>query len=274
MAMSPEWLALAREAGLASEHLGIGVTALGRANYAQPAYYSQAFFALSVGIERSGKLGLVVDHALDHDGAFPSDKTVRSYGHDLSRLLHLLDEVAERRGLSGEWDRLPDSNIHRGIIETLNEFARNITRYYNIEFVTGAVPPSVMDPVSAWFTRVTEPVLAAHDSVRRRQKREAQAALLEEMTGSFTLVRHHSETGAPISTVYDGALRTAIVDTFRPYERMYVLQIARFISSVLTELGYAAQRDHLGVPYLPDFFFLFRQADSYLRSRKTWSTYG
>ena len=33
------WNALTREAGLASEHIAIGATALGRANYAQVAYY-------------------------------------------------------------------------------------------------------------------------------------------------------------------------------------------------------------------------------------------
>ena len=55
----PTWLALAREAGLAAEHIGIGATALGRANYAQEAYYAQAFFALSVGFERAAKLEII-----------------------------------------------------------------------------------------------------------------------------------------------------------------------------------------------------------------------
>jgi hypothetical protein len=41
-----DWHALSREAGLAAEHIAIGATALGRANYAQVAYYAQAFFAL------------------------------------------------------------------------------------------------------------------------------------------------------------------------------------------------------------------------------------
>jgi hypothetical protein len=71
MSMSQKWVALAREAGMASEHLAVGVEALSNANYAQHAYYNQAFFALSVGIERSGKLGLVVDHALNARGNFP-----------------------------------------------------------------------------------------------------------------------------------------------------------------------------------------------------------
>lgn len=41
--MNAIWQALAREAGLAAEHLGIGVTAIGKASYAQHARYAQAW---------------------------------------------------------------------------------------------------------------------------------------------------------------------------------------------------------------------------------------
>ncbi len=68
--MNKTWRALAREAGTAAEHLAIGISSLGRANYAQDAYYGQAFFALSIGLERASKLAFVVDHAL---GACPNN---------------------------------------------------------------------------------------------------------------------------------------------------------------------------------------------------------
>src|SRR5262245_9371738 len=93
------WLALAREAATAAEHLAIGATALGQANYAQDARYGQAFFALSVGIERSCKLALVVDHAVEHLGVFPTNEGVLRYRHNLRRLLDRLDEIGARRGL-------------------------------------------------------------------------------------------------------------------------------------------------------------------------------
>ena len=37
IAMSDNWRALAREAGLAAEHLAIGITAIGMVNYAKEA---------------------------------------------------------------------------------------------------------------------------------------------------------------------------------------------------------------------------------------------
>src|SRR5437763_8720749 len=98
---NPRWRALAREAASAAEHMAFGATVLGRANYAQYAYYTQAFFSLSIGFERSAKLALVVDYALDHGGAYPSSKTLKKeYGHDLKRLLTLTEDIAARRKIA------------------------------------------------------------------------------------------------------------------------------------------------------------------------------
>src|SRR4051812_11296822 len=125
-AFNSKWIALAREAGIAAEHLAIGVTALGKANYAQHAYYGQAFFALSTGFERAAKLALVVDYALEHAGEFPTNERVREFGHDLRKLLERVDEIASRREVEY---RLPRSGIHDAIVNVLSDFAKNITRY-------------------------------------------------------------------------------------------------------------------------------------------------
>jgi hypothetical protein len=41
--------------------LASGATTIGKANYAQEAYYGQALFSLTTGIERSAKLAFVID---------------------------------------------------------------------------------------------------------------------------------------------------------------------------------------------------------------------
>jgi len=51
--------------------MGISATAIGKANYARLAYYAQAFFALTIGFERAGKLALVVDYAIQNGGTSP-----------------------------------------------------------------------------------------------------------------------------------------------------------------------------------------------------------
>jgi hypothetical protein len=100
--MDPNWLAFTREAASAAEHLAAGTTLLGRANYARDAYYTQAFFSLSIGFERCATLALLLDHALDRDGDFPSAGALRAYGHNLLELFDRLEKIAIARSFGIE----------------------------------------------------------------------------------------------------------------------------------------------------------------------------
>jgi hypothetical protein len=266
------WQALANEAGLAAEHLGVGATALGRANYAQKAYYAQGFFALSVGLERACKLSLVVNHALEHDGRYPSNEEVKRYGHDLSSLLKAADGVAERLEAKSD-ERLPRSDIHDGIVGTLSNFANSLTRYYNLDLVTDAAGVTDReDPIVEWLRRVTEPVLALHYSERSLRRHLARAMTVEEMAGPYMSVRFLAEDGTPIQSAGAASQRAAETEFARRWERMYVLQLARFVGSVLSELGFRAQAQGLeDIPCFSEFFGLFHNSDAYFRDRKTWS---
>ena len=72
--------------------------------------------------------------------------------------------------------------------------------------------------------------------------------------------------------MHDASLQSAAVEFARPWERIYVLQIARFVGKVMSSLGYAAQGQRLeDVPYFSEFFAIFNNQDAYLRRRKVWS---
>lgn len=257
--MNPIWQALAREAALAAEHIAIGVTALGRANYAQTAYYGQAFFGLTIGLERACKLVFVVNHAIDHDGRFPLNEALLKLGHQLDKLLDLADQIANQRGLLDPKERLPRSPIHEGIIETLADFANNATRYYNLDLVTGDVQAQARgDPVKQWFDHVTTPILDRHYKAQYKKRHEGNARLIADRISGFTLVRHMAETGKPLDNVFDASRATGANTFAKPYERMYVLQICRFAANVLEHLGYLAQQNQIeNIPYLSEFFAIF-----------------
>jgi hypothetical protein len=264
-------LPLISEAGLAAEAIAFGATVLGRANYAHQGYYAQAFFSLSVGLERSGKLALLLDYALDNQGAFPSGQVLRSYGHNLKKLLARSEAIAQKRGIDAQ---LPASAIHDGILSTLTDFATNVTRYYNLEYIAGEPAATSRDsPIASWYKNVTTPVLAKHYGHQRRIRVEERARAIEAMTGSITLVRFHSEKGELINSVYDGSRRTGERNAAIPWERMYVLQFGRFVGRVLGDLGHLTQGTLPDVPYMSDFFRIFNNSDSYFRSRKVWSIY-
>lgn len=265
------FIALANEAGIAAEHLAIGVTALGRANYAQRAYYGQAFFALSVGIERTCKLAIVTDYALAHGGQFPDSTTLRRYGHDLRSLVREVSRIQERRKLDG-YSR-PTTTIHEDVIKVLSDFASNVTRYYNFDALAGVVAKS--DPLATWSARVTDAVVEAHVSERRLRDIAFRAGQVGALLEGVALVRHTSEAGDSIASATDASYRTGIREAARPWEQLYVLQIARFLGGVLSNLSFEAQRTgNEDIPFYSEFYGPFNNDDRYLRSRKTWSIYG
>jgi hypothetical protein len=63
--------ALGKEALFTREMLGAGATQIRNANYASKGVYFQAFTSLSTGLERIGKLCLMLDHYVDHNDRFP-----------------------------------------------------------------------------------------------------------------------------------------------------------------------------------------------------------
>jgi hypothetical protein len=265
------FVALLNEAALAAEAVAFGATVLGRANYAQKGYYAQAFFSLSVGLERCGKLVLALDHALDSGGSFPSKKTLITYGHDLVKLLAKTNATANKRGFPAQ---RPATSIHDGIVSTLSDFATNVTRYFNLEFIAGDQPATSQDsPVATWYRKVSEPIAAAHYGGERRQRDDAKAHAMEAMTGGFTTVRLYSEEGDLIDSVFEGSRRTAERNAVAPWERMYVMQFGRYFGSVLSGLADEARSAGLLVPHLSEFFAIFNNDDPDFRSRKTWSIY-
>lgn len=272
---SVTWLAIHREASLAAEHLASGATLLGRANYAQQAYYYQAFFALSVGLERSAKLALAVDKYLQ-DGHFPTESELRNFGHKLDALLAEMDSLARRRGLTGDWATLPNSAIHGGIISVLSDFASNVTRYYNLDLITKAPRlKGVTDPLMSWHEKVFVPVSEIHYTAKRRVKVEANAQIIEELMGDHALVRHVSETGDPLTALSAASALTGMTEAVQPYVRMYILQIARFVYSVMSDLGHDAMRQRCeDIPYLSEYFAIFCNDDGLFKRRKTWSIHG
>jgi hypothetical protein len=273
--MNATWQAIAREAALAAEHMGMGVTALGKANYAHNAHYPQAFFALSTGLERTAKLALVIDHAIQSGGTFPDNQQLRRFGHNLKQLLDAVDAIAASGRLTGKVRRLPRTPIHNSIIEVLSDFASNITRYYNLDLVTNA--PGVQqtsDPIASWFDRVVEPAIAKHVTAARSAKIERNAKLADGLMGRSVMVMHHSESGQPLETVYDASQMTGLIEAVQPHVRLYVLQIVRFLASVMSELTYKTYAARLeDVPHLSEFFAIYNNEDKLLKSRKTWSIY-
>ena len=71
---SPTFKALLNEANFTKQMVGAGAMQIRRAGYANKGSYFQAFTSLSTGLERIGKLCLMLDYYLEHQ-AFPMSPT-------------------------------------------------------------------------------------------------------------------------------------------------------------------------------------------------------
>jgi len=268
---SQRFQALANEAALAAEHLAIGATAIGKANYAQRAYYYQAFFSLSLGIERSCKLALALDYIHKHGGSFPDHRYFRGFGHNLDLLWSELNDLSTQVKL--KWQN-PTTQIHKSIIQILSDFANNVTRYYNLEILSSATPMANTDPILAWFELVVQPCYLKFVSDRRKLSIERNASLIHQAMNEFTLTRHTSETGAELRDVYSASRQTGIWEASSKYVRWHVLQLCRFIGEVLSEQAYLLLvQGQSDIPHMSEFFATFYNSDTYLKSRKNWSIY-
>src|SRR5438105_1777954 len=105
------WRPFMREADLARGCLGLGLEALVKANHMEKGRFANAFFNLSVGLERLMKLIYLIDFALRNEGSYPTEALMRErLGHDLVKLYEEAQAIRDRLLEEGEtfsW-QLPD----------------------------------------------------------------------------------------------------------------------------------------------------------------------
>lgn len=266
-AFSPAFLALLKEAEFTKEMLGTGATQIRRANYATKGVYFQAFASLSTGLERIGKLCLMLDHYIDH-GQFPDMQYMKDrIGHDIVLLYQKSKSIVAARSIDLEFLKDLDDPIHQAIIRILSEFGRG-DRYSNINLLTGAKRQS--DPIASWHIEVDRPLFESRVSEKTKEKIRRNATIASALLGSNSMVLHTSETGDMITDMEDGSYRTGMSDVVAPYRQLYVMQVIRYWAQLLSELYYVSKDGD--IPHLSEVFALFKNDDAYIRSRKTWES--
>lgn len=262
----PKFTALLGEAQFTKELLGAGATEIRRANYAKKGLYFQSFSSLSTGLERIGKLCLMLDHYLENKGVFPDFKHLKNeIGHDINLLQEKAEKIVERCNFSIQ---TPASPIHKEIITLLSNFAKG-DRYSNINLLVNSKQQT--DPIAEWYIRVDTPLYEKHVSERKKRKINEDALMAERLTGKFTAIWHSSETGSELTSVEQASKMTGIYEAVAPYRQLYVLQIIRFWVKLLCELQCPAQAiGKKEIPYFNEIFGAFGNNDAYIKTRKTW----
>lgn len=245
-----------------------GVTQLGRANYATRGTYFQAFTSLSTGLERLGKLCLILDHLVDK-GAYPSEGYLKAYCHRVLQIYDACHELADKRSMKFEFGDRPKDAVHQAILGVLTRFAQG-DRYANIATLVGSEKPSG-DPISAWARTVDLPLFESKVSSGRKKKIMRNAGIMSDLTSHFTLVSHVADSGTPLTNVFDASAATGTYEATAPYRRLSTIQLIRHLVEILSTLEAAARGKGQLVPDFLEIFAVFYNADSYIKKRKTWS---
>jgi len=261
--------ALSKEAQFTREMLGSGATQIRAANYASKGVYFQAFTSLSTGLERIGKLCLMLDHYIDHAGRFPDSNYLKDeICHKILMIYKKAASVISNRSISMTFLQDLDSPIHQGILSVLSEFAQG-DRYSNINLLVGGKRQS--DPVTSWFRQVDKPLYDARVALKKKETIRRNATAVAEILGPYAMVRHTSEEGSDITEIEDASYRTGVYEAVAPYRQLYVIQVIRWWVEALCSLQKVAMNTGGDdIPYFSELFALFYNDDAYIRMRKTW----
>jgi hypothetical protein len=193
---------------------------------------------------------------------------------DLGLLLDGCEAINRKRSSSGPNSKRPNEPVHKGIAQTLSEFAK-LTRYYNLDLLSGGKAAKLPEPVGTWWKRVGELILLQHYKKDQREKNQAMADDLDKLAQGRVSVRHYSGTGESINDVSGVVRRAGATRVVQKYGRLYVLQIVRWLSYLISELAYEAAYTHRIGSFvgLEEPFKYFLNDDHYFRTRKTWAIY-
>lgn len=255
---------LGRECAQAAMSLGQGLTLIRKYDYVKHAYGTQAFFMLTIGIERLLKIIVIYDHRQLNNNAFPNNAELKNAGHKIDKLYKRAKDIATRIGQPELYKPIEDDPIFALIIKLLTEFAQN-ARYYNLDTLTGHLN-STDEPLRAWNKTINKAIIERH--YRHNKKKEEEIINLSNAVGNHFLVSFDNEEGTGIDNIKDFYLEGMTVDVKQKYSMFYVYCLVRFFSTLLWHLdkGY--------YPMVSEYFGKFRITDdAYVKSRKTWNPY-
>jgi len=228
------WKLLNREAGLVSGLLASGLSSLKNVTKGDSFYY-EAFYSLSLGIERALKLILIVRNPKIN---------LRNFNHNIHKLL-VEAEIF-----------YPDRSIEQKFISFLNDFA-NTNRYSILDLLSSGREDELLgEPVAVFSNSVALLILERHPFNEFKYFIHANFINLVHIEEDFNINSDSSQILAI----------TQKKQHIAKYSAMYVGRIIKPLFQALDELS----GPEYGTPYFYEHFAYLKGDDSYFKKRKTF----
>jgi hypothetical protein len=210
--ISKEETLLLQEAGLSSTSIGQGMTMLRKAWWQNEWNFYQAFFLLSIGIERLLKIIVILRFKSDNN-SFPSDNLLKKLGHDIKKLI----VTVESYNINEE---VTTCEVEIAIIDFLTAFAKS-NRYYNLDAISGMQVAN--NPLSEWKI--------IQNKIKQKEGLVSQTfdkEFLEQMAGPF---------GSP-KAVEEYLKDADILDEIQGHSVYYIWRIIQKLADKLIRIEY------------------------------------
>jgi hypothetical protein len=259
--------ALLLEAQFTSEMLSAGYEQIGKANYAQKGMYFQAFTSLSTGIERLGKICLILEYIISSNGNLPNDEYIKKQiGHDLEKIYTFIVKIKEKYNFKLDGLQNLDSEIYKNIINILSRFGKG-DRYSNIDLITKK--RNYLDPISEWYKNIDLEIFNTKIKKNKKEYIEKTSQFLDNILSDTSMVVHTGEDESEIDTIYKLNYQVQIYYAIEQHRRIYVYQIIRFFTEILINLErFIRKNDLFEIPYFSEIFYIYYWDEKYIKRRK------
>lgn len=256
-----EWQFINLEATFVKYLIDSGIAALGNANYSGKGRsdYVRAFLEISVGMERLGKLIIVADYALNHQGCMPAHTYLSGFGHNLKKIFDIIEQIEKMQQVQSDYAR-PTDSLTTKIVDNFNAFASGRGRYATFSCMRN--PAKDQDePVRKWWMEVAEEILKQHYYGKKIEEEVIDNAnIVKDILGP-AFVNFIDETGGAITNTLDSSIHTGKTQIVQEWSVFHVLTIIRWLAAVYKAISFKAgnsvQRGFLGsdelyAPYIQD----------------------
>jgi hypothetical protein len=275
MAFSATWFLLQQEGLLAQACLCNGLTALRRANLGDKMglFYS-AFFELSIGLERTLKLVLILDHMAKNKLAPPPSKYIAGFRHDLIRLFKTTQTVCTSRGLKF-LDEFQTNSLPIIILDFLNRFADTGGRYSNINKLTGHKHQVMADPIVQWG-EIANRIMREHATPRERKRAELNGQMADIAFGNaaVSLISDLNQQPMDVPELHVRASELDIAAKYAIYALVTLIAALRDVISSLCGSAWLAdspgKSDVANVPDMKEFFQFAWPDRQYVWRKRMW----
>ncbi|MBI5713190.1 MAG: hypothetical protein HZC38_07175 [Chloroflexi bacterium] len=257
------------EAQFTKEMLESGVLQIGKANFYTKGMYFQAFTSLSTGLERLGKLCLILDKYIEMQGNFPDSKYSKylkdEIGHDLQLLYKISKRLLDVHTITLKFQQNIDGSIYQNALTVLTDFALG-DRYSNINLLVGKSKGD--DPVAKWHKTVDQEIFKTYVSaIEDAGIKHDTHTRIEQLSNVYISNLYIAENGDEVTSTQDVMYLGEIYEAVAPYRQLFVLQIIRYWTEIIGSLQYKAMGiGKQDIPFFSDVFVSFYNDDSDLQT--------